>query len=82
MNVLVVSSRRVNHNSHCLIGGVLWLLQGTTMKISEPSAKLSKLRDISNFELKRLADTYIISGMPEQTRSVRSRGTAVAAAIA
>ena len=29
-------------------------------------------RDISNFELKRLTDTYIISGMPE-TRSVRSR---------
>jgi len=27
-------------------------------------------RDISNFELKRLTDTYI---MPEQTRSVRSR---------
>ena len=30
-------------------------------------------RDISNFELKLLTDTYIISGMPEQTRSVRSR---------
>jgi hypothetical protein len=30
-------------------------------------------RDISNFELKRLADAYIISGVPEQTRSARSK---------
>jgi hypothetical protein len=30
-------------------------------------------RDISNFELKRLTDAYIISGVPEQTRSVRSK---------
>ena len=30
-------------------------------------------RDISNFELKRLTDAYIISGMPEQTRSARSK---------
>jgi len=30
-------------------------------------------RDISNFELKRLNDAYIISGVPEQTRSARSK---------
>jgi len=30
-------------------------------------------RDISNFELKRLTDAYIISGVPEQTRSARSK---------
>ena len=30
-------------------------------------------RDISNFELKRLTDAYIISGVPEQTRSAHSK---------
>src|SRR6266705_1861574 len=30
-------------------------------------------RDISVFELKRLADNYVIQGLPEQTGSLRSK---------
>jgi len=30
-------------------------------------------RDISVFELKRLADNYVIQGTPEQTSSLRSK---------
>jgi len=79
---LFFSSRRVNTIATVLIGGGCYGCYKAYDEDLRAIGQALEARDISNFELKRLTDTYIISGMPEQTRSVSFKGTAVAAAIA